>query len=33
MMHSDPSLPSNFPLTKNFNIKMSGKLLENFNIN
>ena len=33
MMHSDPSLPSNLSLTKNFNIKMSGGLLGHFNIN
>ena len=32
MMHSDPSLPDNLSLTKNFNIKMSGGLLEDFNI-
>ena len=33
MMHSDPSLPDNLFLIKNFNIKMSGGLLEHFNIN
>ena len=33
MMHSDPSLPGNFSLIKNFNIKMSGGLLEHYNIN
>ena len=32
MMHSDPSLPGNLSLTKSFNIKMSGGLLEHFNI-
>ena len=32
MMHSDPSLPGNLSLTKKFNIKMSGGLLEHFNI-
>ena len=32
MMHSDPPLLGNLSLTKNFNIKMSGGLLEQFNI-
>ena len=33
MTHSDPSLLGNLSLTKNVNIKMSGGLLEHFNIN
>ena len=33
MMHSDLFFPSNLSLTKKFNIKMSGGLLEHFNIN
>ena len=32
MMHNDPSLLGNLSLTKKFNIKMSGGLLEYFNI-
>ena len=33
MMHSDSSLPGNLSLTKKFYIKMSGVLLEHFNMN
>ena len=33
MMHSDPSLHGSLSLTKKTNFKMSGGLLEHFNIN